>query len=1043
VLQQSWDSKSSPSNIRYAFTALKDSEDVFCPAIGYFTNSETTLEPRPLYKNDSQMCKFVEHSCCRADEMNQIKEWWESKPNFTERSRYETKRERLFQIAAFTNDLIRKRDLLESYARKIQSESEKYQGYCLDYANKFLSLDLKGLDGYMDQAGKCWKTINSIQNSVMCLACEPYAQTILDFEEKRLIFGNATLRLFSDGCGKLAWTMHKELLPYFNTLNRLLKCDMQTAAESNDVMILNYNADGKVYPGELVGNSIEDTLIDEQMIPSFFSFGTRINTNIEGNLEYLILLEKIVNKYLPKNSEVSADVEARPVTEVIEKPKPNSNVQTIDPLPEVQKPETHELVSEPVTPTTAAAANSSKKAVVPKDEDPPIQHRKYKNMITKEVAIEILTDFVDKQEKENKTVKQIKAHLSQKKDDLEMSDNIDGDAILAIKDYVYDRITAEEALKQLNAKVKEFKSAGKETKVQENNLETLKLGLVKKVRTNEPYVFLKKLKAWHWDRPIDAKEIQREVDLAVDKSDLAYIHSQSDLKRPYAHREAKEMQRLAYEEQKEKFMEKVHVLHPDRDPSFAVKPFEFKQFLSRIEIKERIAFAYLQLNVKTKDIERYESYLNEYRHRDEGQKADNISSLLGRRLGKGSPRRLKDSNNPKDTEEMKKINFGVDFTGFRGFIDEEEKKNKNVKDTNHNKNQTMKERYGLAFRAVLFDYRSAGDNEEKFTENYPAGKVKTNILKFIQCADWDETMKKEEEKLLDNKNSDKDFELVELPGDGSVKKDGNSEKNGNKCLDAKGDKMKEIKAYFAAKVKKVTKHKKGCDDYGEEECQFFINVVKPMKYFWENCFESDENGIVDDSKCRPGRRLSLVGASRPSLGTNRILSSNLLKKSMKHFDKNFNRKIFQSKSDYRRLRKLYKKKFIERRLSKEGQNIRVEVQKDAGFDIGKLGSLENSTGFTTLVIDYQAVMDADIGKLLESVKEEDVNPIDELEEVLRETEEDAIVDAKKVEKIGGQEVEAFERLRLDGDVPMKAAAGSIWIGATAGLALMGWNLAVA
>jgi hypothetical protein len=59
----------------------------------------------------------------------------------------------------------------------------------------------------------------------MCLACEPYAQTILDFEEKRLVFGQATLRLFSDGCGKLAWIMHKLLLPYFATLNKLLRCD--------------------------------------------------------------------------------------------------------------------------------------------------------------------------------------------------------------------------------------------------------------------------------------------------------------------------------------------------------------------------------------------------------------------------------------------------------------------------------------------------------------------------------------------------------------------------------------------------------------------------------------------------------------------------------------------------------------------------------------------------------------------------------------------------------------------------------------------------
>lgn len=201
-----------------------------------------------------------------------------------------------------------------------------------------------------------------------------------------------------------------------------------------------------------------------------------------------------------------------------------------------------------------------------------------------------------------------------------------------------------------------------------------------------------------------------------------------------------------------------------------------------------------------------------------------------------------------------------------------------------------------------------------------------------------------------------------------------------------------------------------------------------MKYFWENCFESDENGIVDNNNCRPGRRLSLFPDRTPKItNNNRILSSNLLKKSMKHFDKNFNRKIFQNKADYRRLRKLYRKKFIERRLGKEGQNVKVEVQKDAAFDIGKLGSLDNNTGFTTLVIDYQAVVNADIEKLLGSIKEEDVNPVDELEEIQLETETERDVLKKSRNDGDAGEVQAFERLRLDGDVPMENSAGKIYL----------------
>lgn len=402
-------------------------------------------------------------------------------------------------------------------------------------------------------------------------------------------------------------------------------------------MVLNYNADGKKYTGDFVGGSMEDTLISAKMIPEFFSFGTRVNVNIEGQLEYLIELEKIVKKFLPKDSGVSADVEARPVVQKIDKVETTKNLRQAIDGEKGESLETHELVSEP---TTAV------------DEKTKVATRKYKNMITKEVGIEILTDFIDKQEKENKTQKQIKAHLEQKKDDLEMSDNIDGDAIVAIKDFKYDRITAEDALKQLNDKVKEFTTSQKQTKVQENNLEVMKQNLIKKVRKNEPYVFLKKLKAWHWARPIDTKEIQREIALSIDKSDLAYIESQIDIKKPYSHREAKEMQRIAYEEQKEKFSSNLKLTSPDATTHTFPIPFEFKQYLSQIEIKERIAFAYLELNAKTKDIERYEKYLESYRHRDTDQKLDNISSLLGRRLDLDGPRRLADSNNPKDTKEM-------------------------------------------------------------------------------------------------------------------------------------------------------------------------------------------------------------------------------------------------------------------------------------------------------------------------------------------------------------------------------------------------------
>jgi hypothetical protein len=72
------------------------------------------------------------------------------------------------------------------------------------------------------------------------------------------------------------------------------------------------------------------------------------------------------------------------------------------------------------------------------------------------------------------------------------------------------------------------------------------------------------------------------------------------------------------------------------------------------------------------------------------------------------------------------------------------------------------------------------------------------------------------------------------------------------------------------------------------------------------------------------------------------------------------------------------------------------------------------------------------------VKEEDVNPVDELEESQRDTEEDNLDAAKE----RGQ-VQAWEMLRLDGDVPIErgvGAGGNVWV--FAGLVVMALNLAV-
>jgi len=133
-----------------------------------------------------------------------------------------------------------------------------------------------------------------------------------------------------------------------------------------------------------------------------------------------------------------------------------------------------------------------------------------------------------------------------------MADNCAEDSVVSINNYTYDHITAKEALEQLNARIADFVKQKKTTKVQENILKMMKKNLLNKIRKNEPYLYLKKLKAFQWKRVISKEEVDREIDLALDITDMNYLYAQNDLKRPYSKREATEMMKIQYDQTKER-----------------------------------------------------------------------------------------------------------------------------------------------------------------------------------------------------------------------------------------------------------------------------------------------------------------------------------------------------------------------------------------------------------------------------------------------------------------------------------------------------------
>jgi len=184
-----------------------------------------------------------------------------------------------------------------------------------------------------------------------------------------------------------------------------------------------------------------------------------------------------------------------------------------------------------------------------------------------------------------------------------------------------------------------------------------------------------------------------------------------------------------------------------------------------------------------------------------------------------------------------------------------------------------------------------------------------------------------------------------------------------------------------------------------------------MAWFYKKCFKTGGDKLVDKkdenyTKCVLDDRRMLL-SQNPNLqmhhqtdinflaptvpltkANNRILSSNLLKKSMKYFDQEFRIQKGFNQKDFKHLRRLFKKKFIQRRLKIEGKPLNIVVKNNVSFDIGKVDLLNTKSGFTPIRIDRTEVVSADIEDVLKGINEEDINEVDGIEEAVKEDNED-------------------------------------------------------
>jgi len=231
-----------------------------------------------------------------------LKKWWEDPLYNDQRSRFVTKKERLIQLAAFTNHLLNQKDILNENSKKITTEPERFSGYCLTSALNYLQFSQKNnkelewlSSNYLTEAEKCWATLNDIQNGVMCMACDPNANNAMNLEKGTVFIGLKTVDKVNEDCKVLLWYMSEKVIPYMKKVSDLTRCDMSLAKESNTIEVFSYN-------GLIVDMSFykkEDAKIDESNVTEIMSFGSRVNQNIEGQISYLLKVENNLNHFLP------------------------------------------------------------------------------------------------------------------------------------------------------------------------------------------------------------------------------------------------------------------------------------------------------------------------------------------------------------------------------------------------------------------------------------------------------------------------------------------------------------------------------------------------------------------------------------------------------------------------------------------------------------------------------------------------------------------------------------------------------------------------
>jgi hypothetical protein len=202
-----------------------------CDAASFYTSSPRTRISRVM-PNVSKFCPNLYTTCCDTLDFKNIQDWWQMDKtqykSLLHETRIETLKRKQEMVYLYTNELLnlylQLKDRAKSITKRLSSDLT-----CKVAARNFLAFtfDIAYFDSYREDLRTCMKHSNSLQETLMCSACDPNSRGFLDLPNTLIRLDPLTCQLTNKNCYNSVKTNLNHIFPYLQVTEPLVRCNLQ------------------------------------------------------------------------------------------------------------------------------------------------------------------------------------------------------------------------------------------------------------------------------------------------------------------------------------------------------------------------------------------------------------------------------------------------------------------------------------------------------------------------------------------------------------------------------------------------------------------------------------------------------------------------------------------------------------------------------------------------------------------------------------------------------------------------------------------------